>query len=693
MIKLRTILLSNYPFYILLFLVSLLTIVRVNINYKSNFKNENTIKGRVQDIYIDGPYLKIILKSKDKITCTYYFKDKDEKNDFAIEVGDIVLLKGSLKKIDNNTIPNTFNYKKYLYQNKQYYLFEIEEYKKVKKNCTIYYFIKNRMLKHIEKYESSPYLYAFILGDTSHIKREIYTSFQEIGISHLFAISGMHISLLSGFFLLVLKKMKVEESKRYMITSFLLFFYLLLSFSPSVLRSFLFFFLLSINKIYYFYIKTTNIFLLTLSISLLINPFFIYHIGFLFSYTISFFLIISIDYLKNMSRIKQSFLVSFISFLVSFPICIYHFYQVNLLSIFYNLFFVPFVSIFLFPLTLLTFVFPFLDSLLNFIIHIFENIVIFLNTIDLFKLIFSKPNFFFILVYYVFIILFIVKHKKVFFFLFLFIAFFHYQINSIISSDYLVMIDIGQGDSILLHSKNKNILIDTGGKSEYFSDFKRENASHLSDSTISMLKSLGIKKLNLMVLSHGDMDHLGESFHIVNNFKVDKVLFNEGNLNYNEKKLIKLLKQKHIEYEVCYQDNYYKYNNITLHSLNSDLSDENDSSIVFLCKIDNFSILLTGDASIKSEEYILKNYDIPKIDILKAGHHGSKTSTSEELVKKINPKLALISVGKENKFNHPSKETIDTLKKYNVKVLETKDLGSILLKIKKDNLIIKTYKP
>lgn len=503
----------------------------------------------------------------------------------------------------------------------------------------------------------------------------------------------MHISLLSGIFLFLFKKLKVEENKRYVITSIILFFYLLLSFSPSVLRSFLFFFLLSINKINYFYIKTTNIFLLTLSLSLLLNPFFIYNIGFLFSYTISFFLIISIDYLKNMSRIKQSFLVSFISFLVSFPICIYNFYQINLLSIFYNLFFVPFVSILLFPFTLLTFIFPFLDSLLNFIIYIFENIVLFLNTIDLFKFIFSKPSFLLIIVYYLFIILFITKHKKIFVLLILLFMFVHYNINNIVSSDYVIMIDIGQGDSILLHSKNKNILIDTGGKSEYYSDFKRKNASNLSDNTISMMKSLGIKKLNLLVLSHGDMDHLGESFHIIKNFKVDKVLFNEGVFNYNEKKLIKLLNAKHIEYEVCYQDNYYKYNHITLYSLNSDLSDENDSSIVLYSKINNTTFLFTGDGSMKSEEYILKNYDLPKVDILKVGHHGSKTSTSENLIKKIKPKIALISAGIDNKFNHPNQETIDTLEKYNVDILQTKELGSILLKIKKDSLKIKTYKP
>ena len=84
-----------------------------------------------------------------------------------------------------------------------------------------------------------------------------------------------------------------------------------------------------------------------------------------------------------------------------------------------------------------------------------------------------------------------------------------------------------------------------------------------------------------------------------------------------------------------------------------------------------------GDASEKSEKEIMKDYDIGKVDILKAGHHGSKTSSSEEFIKEIKPKLVLISAGKDNKFSHPNKETLDTLEKYKIKYLITFKEGSI----------------
>ena len=134
--------------------------------------------------------------------------------------------------------------------------------------------MKNILKKRIG---NNPYLNTFILGDKTYINDNVIKSYQENGISHLFAISGMHISLLSTIILRILKSLKIQEQKRYYIASlFLLLYLLLVGLSPSVLRGVIFFYLFSINNIYYFYIKNTNIFMVALSITLLINPFFIY---------------------------------------------------------------------------------------------------------------------------------------------------------------------------------------------------------------------------------------------------------------------------------------------------------------------------------------------------------------------------------------------------------------------------------
>ena len=117
--------------------------------------------------------------------------------------------------------------------------------------------------------------------------------------------------------------------------------------------------------------------------------------------------------------------------------------------------------------------------------------------------------------------------------------------------------------------------------------------------------------------------------------------------------------------------------NINIIQINKEFSNENDSSSILLISYKDKKILLAGDASKKSEEYILGKYNIGKIDVLKVGHHGSKTSTSDELLKELRPSLAVISCGKNNRFNHPHKETIDKLKKYKIKYLRTDISGTI----------------
>ncbi len=184
-------------------------------------------------------------------------------------------------------------------------------------------------------------------------------------------------------------------------------------------------------------------------------------------------------------------------------------------------------------------------------------------------------------------------------------------------------------------------------------------------------------------LPHGDYDHLGEAINLINNFNIKTVYFNEGNINYNEKKIITLLKNKNIYYSFSKKGNKYKIGSFSITSLNRDLKDENDSSLILYGTINKNNFLLMGDASKKSEEVLLDNYNLPEISILKVGHHGSNTSTSSDLLETIKPKYALISAGQNNKFGHPHQETLDNLNKFSVKIYVTIRDGAILVNFSK----------
>ena len=183
---------------------------------------------------------------------------------------------------------------------------------------------------------------------------------------------------------------------------------------------------------------------------------------------------------------------------------------------------------------------------------------------------------------------------------------------------------------------------------------------------------------------------MGEAINLVSDFYIDKVIFNLGKYNYLELEFIKELKRKNI----LYYRNIEKLNigNNMLYFLNNNLYDnENDNSNVIYLNFSNVKIIFMGDAGIKVEDDILDKYNLKNIDILKVGHHGSKTSTSNNFINKINPKYSIISVGKNNRYGHPNSEVLDILN--NSSVYRTDRDGSIVFKIKNSGLEIDTYVP
>ncbi|MBR5662745.1 MAG: hypothetical protein IKX00_03710 [Bacilli bacterium] len=179
---------------------------------------------------------------------------------------------------------------------------------------------------------------------------------------------------------------------------------------------------------------------------------------------------------------------------------------------------------------------------------------------------------------------------------------------------------------------------------------------------------------------------MGGAINLVNNFKVEKVIFNCGTFNELEQKLIKVLNKKRILYYSCVNEiEDLKFLQTNLYE------DENDNSSVIYTKIGSLKFMFTGDAGIKKEKDILDKYEISSIDVLKVGHHGSKTSSSDSLINKVNPKYSIISVGKNNGYGHPNIEVLNLLS--DSKIYRTDLDGSIIFKIKNNKFNIKTCSP
>lgn len=685
----------QFKLILILLIISLMYSFCFNITFKSKYTDENVIYGYINYYLIDGDKLSLELYGKEKILCNYYFSNIDKLNEFKnmYKLGDYIKVEGSLKEPSKNTIFNNFNYKEYLRYEKINYLFDINKITKLRNNNKLRYKIKNTIIDNIDKSINRNYLYTFILGNNKYIDKEVMDSFRKNGISHLFAVSGMHISLISLILLKIFDKFKF---KNLLVMFFIIFYMFLTDFSPSILRAGIFFILLFFNKKFNLKISNINLMFILLFICIFIDPFIIYKIGFQYSFIISFTLILFSEIINNIDgKIKKLFTISFISFIVSIPITVNNFYEINILSIMLNIFFVPIVSSFILPITFLSLLIPL--ELFKSFIDIFEIISLSLSKIDLFVITLSKINIFVIILYYIVIyyVLYRMKLKKyksvLLLILIIFVQFIYPSFNNNME---ITFIDVGQGDSIFMKFPNNkfNVLIDTGGSIKYEKEnWKNRNSNYsISKSIITYLKSIGVSKLDYLILSHGDYDHMGEAVNLVENFKVEKVIFNCGEFNELEQDLIKVLDKKKIPYYSCIKE--LNIDDTKLYFLNNkDYGNENDNSSVIYTKLNNHKFLFMGDAGVEVEEDLIEKYNIQDIDVLKLGHHGSKTSSSKNFINEINPKYSIISVGKTNRYGHPNKEILNNLD--TSKVYRTDQDGSIMFKVWNDKLKIETCAP
>ena len=647
--RLRHILQSKHLIKIITIIIFIITLLYTNYYpFKSKYtKDDKEFIGIVTKYEVKEDKITIEIKAKEKLLITYKYQDKEFNN---LLYGDKIKVKGTLITPSKNTNQNTFNYQKYLYYKKIYYLVEATSINKIANNNNYLYTIKNTLYQKIDKLKSSNYIKTLLFCDNT-LSKEIKESYRINGISHLFSVSGMHINFFVSIIYLYLNKITYNKRIKYLITNIFIIAYLILFPSSSLLRSAVMSILYSINYLLKLKIKKIDILLLTLGVSLLINPFIIYDLGYIYSYTITFFLVLSSSTLKKKNKINKIIYISLLSFLVSIPITIYNSFEINIISILLNIILVPIISIIILPLTILTYIFPILDSILYLFTNTLETISLFISKINITKIIFPKPSLLIIVLYYI-IFLLSYQNKKYFYLNIILLIIIY--ISPYLNSNFeVVMFEVGEADCHLIkYPYNKNtILIDTG-KNEY----------KIKNEVIPYLKSIGIKKIDYLIITHGDEDHIGGSITLINNFQVKNVILNKGTFTDLEKELIKNLNKKKIPYQI--NINKINLSNHTIYLLNNTkYNNENDNSIITYFTYQKYKFLYMGDASITTEDNLLENYNLNNISILKVGHHGSNTSSSKDFISQINPSISLISVGKNNIYHHPNKEVINNLSK------------------------------
>ncbi len=640
--------------------------------------NEKKFVCVIENINMLENKLSLDLECKEKVKGTYYFKDDTEKENFVkkYKIGSIIEINGSLNLIENLKAPNVFDYKMYAKTKEMFYHLKLESFKYLSENNYYVYKLKNIILEKTKSYKSNSYLKYFFLKDKSSIDESTLYRYKSLGIMQV-------LSLSSSFFMLYISKI-LKKNSALKDVSVLIILYVMFKVTESISfqRSLIYSIILIINRRLKLKISIYKVIIYMIILLLIVNPYNVFLNSFYYCTIISSFIIILRKKIyKKRNLLSRSLYISFISFLVSIPLNIYFQFELNILSPVYSAFLYPLFTYIIMPVSILSIFIPQLDLVVFALLKLFESLSVMLLKIPT-DFIFIKPSILIVFLYYL-LIVFSLKNKKVFLVFILFLIL-HNNFNRIFPSTYVLVLDVGQADSILIHHNNKNILIDTGGS---INGSKLYSANNF---LISLFKSLGISKIDTIVLSHGDYDHMGESINLVENFKVEKVIFNCGEYQTLEKELIKVLDKKNIKHYSCIKELNIDNNKLYFLQTN-EYDNENDNSNVIYTKLNGYKFMFMADAGVEKEKDIIDKYNISDIDVLKVGHHGSKTSSSKEFINEINPKYSVISVGKNNRYGHPNKEVLENLK--DSKIYRTDQDGSIMFKIKNNKLEIETCSP
>lgn len=554
---------------------------------------------------------------------------------------------------------------------------------------------RQQMLDYIDDTLSpyvSSWVKALVLGDDRYLDEKTVVLFQKWGLSHLLAISGLHVGLCIAFFsYLSLRLSLLTKRKLIFVLMFLLPMYIFLAGgAPSVIRA------VCMAEIAMFLSLIKQKWPMTDSISflfcsvLLLNPSLIHQLGFQFSFLVTFGILVSRKWIESSQNPFETLLrLSLLCQLIVLPLQVHSFYLFNPLSLLANLLFVPVMSVFLLPfcLVLVASIFGLPSSIIQVLNHTFHTITAWL--IRILKMldetmyvewVIGQLSFISIVIFVVMFVGMMVawersNRRRAFLFgIGLSVALMCQGIAPYIHSPGRVaMLDVGQGDCFIIEWPNRQhiMMIDAAGVLD------EENDETFTRIIQPYLHERGIQKVDTLVLSHADQDHIGAAEEVLQAFGVDTVLtspYFKGELPVGDVMWEKVKGGDRFVIEETRFDVLYPI---------KESQDKNENSIVMKFEMGGWIWMFTGDVGKEGETEMVRLNPELDVDILKVGHHGSDTSTGEEWLKAITPEVALISSGVDNQYGHPHDSVINRLNKEGVKMIRTDQKGAVIFQFSK----------
>lgn len=662
---------------------------------------------------IDGTSLRgfMIDERGDKIYVRYQIKSAGEKALYENHelTGQSYIVEGKIEE-QKMAHPYAFNMAAYLRSHNARGVIIVENWHYREQRFSVSYFFakqRKRLLTHIEHHFPSSIAaeaQALLVGSTELVDETVARAYEKLGITHLFAISGLHVALMSFIFFESLLRFRIRRQLALLLLICALPTYaIIVGGAPSVWRAVLMVELVVCARFFRWRMSTIDALSIAFIILLILNPPIFYQIGFQLSFLATFSIVMSTHMIQQANHyVTQLFLLSAVCQLFVYPILLYHFYELSITSLLANIMFVPLFSFIILPvnvfLLIVSFIAPRIATiLLSLYTPIRDLLTKAILTIEQFPYhlwVAGKPSLLVVLILFVSVVacfVYIERKRWSLAVAVLVVPPFCWQMMPYMQKDLIVtFVDVGQGDCIVIELPYRRAIyiVDTGGVLRFEQEEWQARAKNFEIGTqvvVPYLKGRGMGKVDKLILTHADADHVEAAEEVLREIAVGEidVTPNAWQKQVMEDLLQEAQRKKVRLIERLQGDAWQKGETSFRYLWPTDTQYEgNDDSLVLLIENGAFRLLLTGDLEQGGEEALVAQLaeDIRQITVLKLGHHGSKTSSTASFLQTTTPQLAVITAGENNRYKHPHSEVMTRLEEFGIPSFITGQVGTVTIR-------------
>ena len=670
---------------------------------------------------INGQTLRGLMKDEEGrlVYIVYKFRSEDEKQLYEETplARSIFLVEGVMEKPTEPNHRYNFYMGDYLKSKGALGILEVSSMERLGRKGSIVQLIyrqRHLLSEHIEQAfpaSLSAEAQALLIGVNEGVDADVERAYQKLGITHLFAISGLHIALVSLLFFQGMLRLHVRREFATLILIIILPVYALLAGgAPSVWRAVLVVELVMLARYFRWRLPMDDALAISFILFVLWQPGSIYQVGFQLSYLATASLVFSGPILARASTWwMQGFLMTFVCQLLTYPLLLKHFYELSLSSFITNIFFVPLFSFVVLPINLLLLAVSFIPGpFARLLFDLYEpargqltKLILYLQDIPYQMWVPGEPTSLWLPALYIGVfatLLLLTKNAPVWKVgaALLAPALLFHASNLVERDTVVTFINVGQGDCILIELPYRRgvYLIDTGGVLRFGQEPWKERRDEYEVGTqvvVPYLKGKGIAAIDKLIITHADADHVEGAEEVVKEIRVGEIHITPG--SHSKGVMADLLLEANKRHIVIKEqmagDGWDKGAAQFRYLWPTETTYEgNNDSLILLMAYGAFKGLFTGDLEVEGELALLERSgpEIASVDVLKAGHHGSKTSSSERFVEHTNPSVTVFMAGKDNRYGHPHEEVVERFRSRKLPYVTMGQDGTIEIRINKEGM-------